>query len=77
MLVHQLGERKAERILAAVRTALSTEPLLRLDSLDLVDAETMRPVDTVERPAMLAIAARIGQTRLIDNVRLASEQAAT
>lgn len=68
-LVHQLGERKAERILGAVRKALEAEPAIRLDTLDLVDADTMQPLATVDRPAMLAITVFLGKTRLIDNVR--------
>jgi len=68
-LVYQLGERKAEKIVSAARKALEAEPAFRLDALDLVDADTMQPLATVDRPAMLAIAAFLGKTRLIDNVR--------
>ncbi len=67
-LLHGLGERKAERLLAAFRMALATEPLLALDTVDLVDVATMRPVATVDGPVLLAAAVRAGRTRLIDNV---------
>ncbi len=67
-LVHELGERKAEKLLAAFRLAIGTEPRFVLDSVDLVDAATMRPVETVDRPVLLAAAVRVGRTRLIDNV---------
>lgn len=67
-LVHELGERKAEKLLAAFRTAISAEPRLELDSVDLVDAATMHPVAKVDRPVLLAAAVRVGRTRLIDNV---------
>ena len=67
-LVHELGERRADRILEAFRRALSAEPMLVLDSVDLVDVETMRPVAKVERPVLLAAAVRLGKTRLIDNI---------
>lgn len=67
-LVHELGERKAEKLLAAFRTAIGTEPRLELDAVDLVDAATMRPVGKVDRPVLLAAAVRVGRTRLIDNV---------
>jgi len=68
-LVYQLGEKKAEKILKMVRMALETEPAIRLDALDLVDAVTMQPVKKVDRPVMLAGAIVVGKTRLIDNVR--------
>ena len=67
-LVHELGERKAEKLLEAFRRALSAEPRLELDSVDLVDAATMRPVEKVDLPVLLAAAVRVGRTRLIDNV---------
>jgi pantoate--beta-alanine ligase len=68
-LVHELGEKRSDKILGAVRMALSAEPLVGLDALDLVDAETMQPVAKVGRRVMLAVAAYLGKTRLIDNVR--------
>jgi pantoate--beta-alanine ligase len=36
-----------------------------------VDAETLEPLQTLDRAAVLAAAVKIGQTRLIDNVRIA------
>ena len=68
-LIHGLGEKRSDKILGAVRMALTAEPLVRLDTLDLVDAETMQPVARVSRRVMLAVAAYLGKTRLIDNVR--------
>jgi pantoate--beta-alanine ligase len=67
-LVHELGERKAEKLLAVFRLAVESEPRMTLDSVDLVDAATMRPVEKVDRPVLLAAAVRLGRTRLIDNV---------
>ena len=67
-LVHELGEKKAGKLLHTFRLALDTEPLLTLDTVDLVDAAPLRPVEKVERPALLAAAVTLGRTRLIDNV---------
>ncbi len=67
-LVHELGEKKAGKLLHTFRLALDTEPLLTLDTVDLVDAATLRPVEKVERPVLLAAAVTLGRTRLIDNV---------
>lgn len=69
-LLHALGERKAERILAAVRLALEMEPGLRIESLELRDAETRQPVNKLRRPALLEAAVHAGRTRLTDGVRL-------
>jgi pantoate--beta-alanine ligase len=41
----------------------------------LVDAETLEPLSALDRPAVLAAAVKIGETRLIDNVRLAPRHA--
>lgn len=43
--------------------------------VELVDAETLEPLVTLDRPAVLAAAVKIGETRLIDNVRLAPRHA--
>ena len=69
-LLHALGERKARKILAAARMALEMEPGLKLDALDLVDAETLLPVKKVTGPALLEGAVYAGKTRLTDRVRL-------
>jgi pantoate--beta-alanine ligase len=69
-LLHALGERRAGKILAAARMALEMEPRLRIDTLDLVDAETFVPVKKVKGPALLAGAVYAGETRLTDRVRL-------
>jgi pantoate--beta-alanine ligase len=43
--------------------------------VELVDAETLEPLAALDRPAVLAAAVKIGETRLIDNVRLAPRHA--
>jgi pantoate--beta-alanine ligase len=57
----------ADAVLAAARSELDREPGLSVDYLALVDPETF--ADPVG-PAVLAVAARVGATRLIDNVRI-------
>jgi pantoate--beta-alanine ligase len=52
------------------RHALATLecPEIRVEYLEIVDAESMQPVETVEQPVRIAAAVWIGSTRLIDNV---------
>jgi pantoate--beta-alanine ligase len=70
------GERESDHLVGRARSffarALPPEDLPRLDYLELRDAETLDPVTgPVTRPVVLAIAAFVGATRLIDNVVLA------
>jgi pantoate--beta-alanine ligase len=63
------GERSADALIAAAREAMSAfdvEP----EYIALVRPDTLDPVSRLEQPALFAIAARIGETRLIDNVIL-------
>ena len=64
------GERDAESLLGLIRDILSTAPLCRLDYAACVDDATLEPLTRIERPALLALAAFFGTTRLIDNARL-------
>ena len=65
------GERHAVKLVGAARAILDADPALRLDYLELRDAESLEPVvgEVVGR-AVLAVAAFVGATRLIDNVVL-------
>lgn len=61
------GERDVAALLAAARAPIDAEPLMRVDYVELRDADDLTPIDKVTRPAVLAIAAFAGTTRLIDN----------
>lgn len=58
----------ADGVLAAAKRRLSDAGFGPIDYLDLRDAETLEPVDSLVRPARLLAAARMGKTRLIDNL---------
>lgn len=61
------GETDAAKIKAAMVEKIQSEPLARIDYVEIVDGLSMQPVDTVQSPTLAAIAVYIGKTRLIDN----------
>ena len=64
------GERSAMTIQHVVKHRLDAEPLAAIDYAVVVDAETLLPLETIARPAVVLLAVRIGATRLIDNLIL-------
>lgn len=60
----------AEAACGEVRRALSAIPGVKVDYVELVDAETLQPVQGAERPAVMAVAAWFGEVRLIDNLEM-------
>ena len=56
--------------MTAAREVLEAEELLSIDYVELVDREAFEKVERVEKEAFLIVAARVGKTRLIDNVAL-------
>ena len=54
----------------AVARLIATRPAARLDYVAFFDAKTLEPVATVTRGTRMALAVRLGKTRLIDNDRL-------
>ncbi len=64
------GERNAVKIISAVKATFPSDPHVRLDYLEIVDPETLEPIETISSTALVAIAAFVGTTRLIDNVFL-------
>jgi pantoate ligase / CMP/dCMP kinase len=65
-----LGDRVSDDLLNSMRTSLQSHPAIELDYLELVDPQTMVSLDKIETSGLLAIAAKVGNTRLIDNILL-------
>jgi pantoate--beta-alanine ligase len=61
------GERDAKTIVAAARAVIEAAKGIRIDYVELRDAESLEEIARLERPAVLALAAFLGKTRLIDN----------
>jgi len=64
------GERKVQALIEAGKQVFSEDPSVRLDYLEIVDPETLDPVDDLSQRALVAVAAFVGKARLIDNVVL-------
>jgi pantoate--beta-alanine ligase len=63
--------KSADDIMALARNVINEAPLARIDYVELVDAEALRPVQMVGSNSVLVLAVFFGKTRLIDNIRLA------
>ncbi len=65
------GERSPGRLEILVRSTIELEPRARVDYVNVVDAETLEHLDKLDdRTILIAVAAYIGKTRLIDNTIL-------
>ncbi len=70
------GERDAATVVAAVAATIDAEPGVRLDYAELVDAATVEPAARVDGDQILAVAAQVGPTRLIDNLGITTHDGA-
>jgi pantoate--beta-alanine ligase len=61
------GERDAAHLIAVARRLLDSEPGVKPDYVEIVDAETLEPVTLLRGRCLVLIAAQVGKTRLIDN----------
>jgi pantoate ligase / CMP/dCMP kinase len=68
----QTGERQTQPLIDRVKQALPAA--FTLDYVELVDPNTLEPLETVTDEGLLAIAAKLGTTRLIDNLLLRTRQ---
>ena len=64
----EYGERDPRRIEAVVRAKLADAEPCEIDYVEMRDADTLAEIDKIERPAVMAVAVKIGTTRLIDNM---------
>lgn len=64
------GEKNVEKLKSMVTKEIQCEPMASIDYVDLFTFPALKPIETVDQECLLAIAVRIGKTRLIDNVIL-------
>src|SRR5262249_1715859 len=70
LAARQSGRKSAKEIVDLARKTISEAPLARIDYVDVVDAETLQPIESVKTNSLLAVAVYFGKTRLIDNILL-------
>jgi pantoate--beta-alanine ligase len=64
------GERDSTKLIATAKEEFAREPGVRLDYCEIVDPDNLEAVPLITRPALAAVAAFVGSTRLIDNILL-------
>jgi len=67
------GERNGHEIKAMVEKMIKEEPLSAIDYVEVVDAESIKPIETLKGSVLVALAVRFGKARLIDNICLEVE----
>ncbi len=68
--VFDQGERNAAKLIEVGKKVIAEEPSVRLDYLEIVDPETLERVNAISSKNLVAVAAFVGTTRLIDNATL-------
>ncbi len=71
------GEHRSARLMDAAQRIFLEEPDVRVDYVAIVDNDTLDPLEDVSRGALVAVAAYVGGTRLIDNLLLAPQSLPT
>jgi pantoate--beta-alanine ligase len=64
------GETRAAALEAAMRRELEAEPAVAVEYISIAEPEALAPVDIADERTVVALAARVGGTRLIDNIQL-------
>lgn len=64
------GERRPHAVIEAVRDVIAQEPLVQPEYVEVVDYDTMQPARELRGQTLIALAARVGKARLIDNLLL-------
>ncbi len=62
------GERKSKMLISEMKKILKISRQIKIDYIKIVDAKTLQEVERVKGKVLIALAVKIGQTRLIDNI---------
>jgi pantoate--beta-alanine ligase len=66
----QNGERIAAKLISAAKEVIARDAQVVLDYFEIVDPDTLDPVERISQKTLVAVAAYVGSTRLIDNLVL-------
>jgi len=67
---YKAGEKSAAKLIEAAQKLFASEPRVRVDYIEIADPETLEPMSLARSGTLVAIAAFVGSTRLIDNTLL-------
>jgi len=65
-----IGERESAVILEQMTAAIQSEPLAKINYISIADSETLAELKMIKKSALVSMAVRFGNTRLIDNIIL-------
>lgn len=68
--LYDSGENEVATLTAILAQKINTMPLADIDYVDILDFDTLEPIEKIHAPALAAVAVRFGNTRLIDNIIL-------
>lgn len=68
--LYRAGERNAQRLINEATQIVTAQPSATIDYVKICNPETLEDIDTIDGSALMALAVRVGKTRLIDNRRL-------
>lgn len=71
---YEKGEKNAEILKEIMVSRIRKEPSASIDYIEICDADTLKPVDKITKPTAVALAVKIGRTRLIDNMVIRGEK---
>ncbi len=73
-LAFQQGEDRVDALIDLVKQELAVVPTIKIQYVELVDPQTLKPLDRLKDKGLLAVAVYLGSTRLIDNIVLFKRQ---
>jgi pantoate--beta-alanine ligase len=68
--IFETGERDSAKLIAAAKHEFASESAVRLDYFEIVDPDTLEAEPLITKRVLVAVAAIVGKTRLIDNILL-------
>jgi pantoate--beta-alanine ligase len=68
--IFEAGERDSAKLIASAKHEFAIEPGVRLDYFEIVDPDTLEAEPLITKRVLVAVAAIVGKTRLIDNILL-------